>query len=558
MSGVIVSQVQVPQNQNSTDSTIWLPNGSATVATSPRLSADVPVIAPASEASSSILVSCVRSATDTSTKNYEAKEIIASIRADTQFPLRVPVERIRHEFSRVMTSTGGDRKAAKRAIDGNQKNLPAVMWSATFQHRSREALSQHSGLICADLDGLGDSLVDLRAKLVGSIHLWALFISPTGDGLKCVFQVPAGAGQHKESFRAVENHVRELTGIQIDKSCSDVSRLCFMSHDPDAYLNGDAIELAPVAKAERLTAKSNLGEGERVATKSAVSASGPEMEVRRSIAVMVVGAVAWDSETSGLCACPGKNLHTGPDGERDCRVCLDGPPTIFCFHDSCRSIITEKNYDLRSRIGMVESAAAMGAALGENETCEYARNDMERAMRFVQRHGNELRYVAAWKQWLVWDGTRWLLDSKVAAFRKAQEMPMLFLREAADIQDSDRRTKAARAALASGDEKKLNAMLNVAQYQLGIAASPSVFDSDPYLIGVTNGVVDLQTGKFRFAMKEDCITKHLAAAFNPDATCPIWEGFLQRVLNGDPDLIAFMQRAVGYSLTGDVSEQDRK
>jgi BT4734-like, N-terminal domain len=95
---------------------------------------------------------------------------------------------------------------------------------------------QHSGLLCADLDALGDQLVDVRAKLLTSIHLWALFISPTGDGLKCIFRVPADAEKHKASFEAVKKHVFEFAGVQIDQSCSDVSRLCFLSYDPDVHL----------------------------------------------------------------------------------------------------------------------------------------------------------------------------------------------------------------------------------------------------------------------------------------------------------------------------------
>jgi hypothetical protein len=80
--------------------------------------------------------------------------------------------------------------------------------------------------------------------------LWALFVSPTGDGLKAVFRVPADPAKHKENIRAVEKYVRDLTGLRIDEACSDVARLCFMSHDPDAYLNEKAVELPPLADAE--------------------------------------------------------------------------------------------------------------------------------------------------------------------------------------------------------------------------------------------------------------------------------------------------------------------
>src|SRR5439155_7046656 len=103
-----------------------------------------------------------------------------------------------------------------------------------FARRKQDALSQHSGLLCGDLDQLGhENLADVRAKLRNSVHLWADFVSPTGDGLKAVFRANADPAKHKASFLAVEKHVRGLTGLQIDEACSDVSRLCFLSHDPD-------------------------------------------------------------------------------------------------------------------------------------------------------------------------------------------------------------------------------------------------------------------------------------------------------------------------------------
>src|SRR5438094_6727145 len=143
-----------------------------------------------------------------------------------------------------MEEPHGDRKAATLVVANLKKAPPAVIWSGTFTSRKKSALSQHSGLLCADLDELGrEKLAEVSVALRESIHLWALFTSPTADGLKAIFRVPADPETHEVSFRAVEEHVRTLTRIQIDQSGSDVSRLCFFSHDPDAYLNEQAVEL---------------------------------------------------------------------------------------------------------------------------------------------------------------------------------------------------------------------------------------------------------------------------------------------------------------------------
>jgi putative DNA primase/helicase len=185
----------------------------------------------------------------------------------------------------------------------------------------------------------------------------------------------------------------------------------------------------------------------------------------------------------------------------------------------------------------------------------YPANDTERAIRFAKQTDGNFRHVIAWNKWVVWDGHKWACDTDGSVSRKAQELPQLLMREATSISDFEVRKKAQSAAISAGNQRPLNAMITLAQCQLGIPASPTLFDSDPWLLGVTNGVVELRTGAFREARKDDYIIKQAGTAYDPTATCPTWEKFLSRVLGGDPELISFIQRAVGYSLTGKVVEQ---
>ena len=71
----------------------------------------------------------------------------------------------------------------------------------------------------------------------------------------------------------------------------------------------------------------------------------------RQIAAGIVGAVDWQTEVSGFCKCPGESLHTHPTGKKDCRVNVDGAPTIFCFHSSCAAAVASANRNLRLAIG---------------------------------------------------------------------------------------------------------------------------------------------------------------------------------------------------------------
>ena len=158
---------------------------------------------------------------------------------------RASVEAIRAEYARA-SAEGRD---AKEAVSELKKRLPATLWSGTFSARKSSALVAHSGLLCADLDNLpAAKLAEVRAQLAADPHVVALFLSPTGTGLKVVFRVPASAEQHAASFATVAAHVRQLCAVEIDPACKDVARLCFVSYDPQGYWNGDAQELAPLAQ----------------------------------------------------------------------------------------------------------------------------------------------------------------------------------------------------------------------------------------------------------------------------------------------------------------------
>jgi putative DNA primase/helicase len=183
----------------------------------------------------------------------------------------------------------------------------------------------------------------------------------------------------------------------------------------------------------------------------------------------------------------------------------------------------------------------------------YPRNDSERAARFVELFADDLRYVQAWDKWLLWDGFRWVADVDGAVFRKAQALPLLLIEEASMLEDPNQRDAAWRQAIRAGDKAKIEAMVGLARYHM--AESPTLFDSDPMLLGVANGVVDLRTGEFRNARREDYIIKQTGTAYDESAKCPLWEKSLFQIFDGDIELVSFMQRAIGYSLTGCISEQ---
>lgn len=183
----------------------------------------------------------------------------------------------------------------------------------------------------------------------------------------------------------------------------------------------------------------------------------------------------------------------------------------------------------------------------------YLQSDMGNARRFADRYGGKARYVHGRRQWLIWDGTRWKPDNSLQIMRLAKECARDMYHSADDgwrISESE-----AKWALQCQNRDKLNAMIALAESEPEFSTHPTELDRDPYLINCLNCTVDLRTGVSRPHAKEDLITRRIECDYTPGAIAKHWQDFLWRVLGEDPDLELFIRKAIGYSLTGVISEQ---
>ncbi len=110
-------------------------------------------------------------------------------------------------------------------------------------------------------------------------------------------------------------------------------------------------------------------------------------------------------------------------------------------------------------------------------------------------------------------------------------------------------------AFASQRDARLRAMINLAKGEPRARIEPDTLDGDLWLLGCPNGTLDLRTGKLGAARREDFITKQIAVPFDRAATCSRWREFLDWAMQGDSDLVEFLQTFAGYALTGEVSEE---
>jgi putative DNA primase/helicase len=179
--------------------------------------------------------------------------------------------------------------------------------------------------------------------------------------------------------------------------------------------------------------------------------------------------------------------------------------------------------------------------------------DIGNAERLAHYYADQLKYCHPWNKWVVWDGKKWSEDDTGIINQLAKKTVRKIYDEAKQSEDDNKRQAIAKHAILSESNGRIKAMISLAKSELPVR--PESFDQNRLLLNCENGTIDLTTGKLIPHDKNNFITKVAPVNYDPSATCPQWEKFLNRIMDNNQDLIKFLQQAVGYSLTGDVSEQ---
>jgi putative DNA primase/helicase len=183
-------------------------------------------------------------------------------------------------------------------------------------------------------------------------------------------------------------------------------------------------------------------------------------------------------------------------------------------------------------------------------------SDTGNAKRLVRRFGEDIRYVRARRDWLVWCGTHWERDTTGQVERYAKQVAAeIYIEAGYEVGHDARRRDLARHAAASESLRGIRGMVELAHSEPGISVDPGALDTDPWLLNVSNGTLDLRTGVLGPHDRAHLMTKLVPVPYDPTATCPTFVAFLNRIFRGDAALIDFVQRAAGYSLTGDTRAQ---
>jgi putative DNA primase/helicase len=166
------------------------------------------------------------------------------------------------------------------------------------------------------------------------------------------------------------------------------------------------------------------------------------------------------------------------------------------------------------------------------------------ALNFTDIFENSLRYVATLGKWFVWDGARWKVDDTQLARDHVRAV----------CRDFSSKCNEAKQAKLIASAKTVSAVERLSSTDRRVAATIAQFDSDPWLLNTPGGTIDLRTGELREHSQRDYITKVAGATPDASMATPVWNEFLSRVTGGNTDLILFLRRVAGYSLTGSTQE----
>lgn len=169
------------------------------------------------------------------------------------------------------------------------------------------------------------------------------------------------------------------------------------------------------------------------------------------------------------------------------------------------------------------------------------------ARRFACRHRDDFRYLPSEKSWLVWDGRSWRPD---ATRRTLHAMAELVRDVGRTSDDADFQAVCRKHEKSSAIKGALELAGTIPQ----LAVRPEDFDAKPDLLQFLNGVVELSTGRFRPARRDDLLRLRIPHEFDVAATCPRWERFLLEVCAERAELAAFLRRFCGYCLTTEIRE----
>ncbi len=226
--------------------------------------------------------------------------------------------------------------------------------------------------------------------------------------------------------------------------------------------------------------------------------------------------------------------------------------TLGHTKDDLEALVSKKPYILPAN-SQSEVSAPLDPAL---DPARWPRSDLGAAEAFVDREGENVRFDNAQERWLVWDHHLWRPDTHGMIYRLTHAHIRQWQKETIErVKNKQERESLIDYLFKLERRSGVDNTIAMSKTLLPVADPGDNWDKNAWLMCMANGVVDLKTGKLRDGERSDRITLQTTTTYDASATCPAWENFLREVFEGDTDIIGYIRRALGYSLTGDMREQ---
>lgn len=415
------------------------------------------------------------------------------------------------------------------------------------------------GYIGVDIDGAQDALAEYRADPYADGNLINEFVhtlqsyteySQSGNGIHII-----GRGRLPENGRRRGNVEMYDTGrffIVTGRSCSEYAGIsdCTQSIKPlhEKYIKGDRM----LSMVQRTAQTAALDDGELLA--KARSARNGKL-----FTDLYDGD--WQSyynsqSEADLALCNSLAFWSGRDTAQMDRLfrasglmrekwdrrqsgSTYGALTIQKARDACASVYTPQE-EFRVTIGS-----------GRVDTRKrYTFDDTGNAARLRDAYGDSILYSYVAKRWLYWDGRKWVYDFDGAIKQMADDVVARMPNDADLYEDSDAYRKHCEKSRSSAAKV---AMVRETEHQVPVR--PEVLDAHNNLLNTVSGILNLRSGLLSEHDRQQMMTKITNVEYADKDECPVWQGFIHTIFGGDPELIRYIQKAVGYSLTGSTEEQ---
>ena len=488
------------------------------------------------------------------------------------------IEQIRHLKS----------KGEKEKVSERKKLLPCACLSGTFKTRSQYQIIYYNGFIQIDVDDLADE--DTYQQILEIIkscpHIIVVFRSPSGKGIKAIGLGLKDPKHHLGSFEAFKIWFADK-GIKIDNSVKDLARGCYMSHDPDLWISKKVRPIEPKKIKPRFeTLNQNYGGSEKFSHRSK-----PIPKVHR-IKILKAIAKDWDGEQDRdgwlqicgayLDACGGDVNLAASELEEYLPSCNKYDTAYTFLGDSTISAVPWEtiwtHIPLNSELHPLplnERYSQLYCTLKAEGKVPFSKHydllalksDRGIATKIIHDYfGNYFRYCIDSKQFYVKEGHIWKPDNGLLfhVCSELEDEAEAFAKKWVESQESNSKSEANRIneiytemlkkGKSLGSLPPLKRAIELASTNPELQISNTDFDSNPYIIATKDVVIDLKTGE-QLHNYSGYLRNALNVIFDPKAECEQWEKFLDDIMLGDKDMIDFLQRLIGYALTGTVEDE---